>query len=64
MNFNMKGFRTILLNAAIAGSVPAIDSLTGADWVEVVGPQYAMVIVALLNIGARLITNTAVFKSA
>lgn len=59
----LTGFKTIILNALIAGSVPITEALLSANWVELVGPTAAMVIVAALNLGARMLTKTAIMQS-
>ena len=54
----MKGWRTILLNAAIAGGTAALGYLLDFDWAAQVGPVLAVVIINVLNIALRLITTT------
>ena len=56
----LKGYRTIILNALIAGSVPALNSLMSVDWVAALGPTWAMVAVAGLNVVMRFVTTTPV----
>jgi hypothetical protein len=59
----LKGFRTIIVNALLAGSVPVLDSLASVNWVELLGPTGAMVAVAAINIVMRMITTTPVGQS-
>lgn len=56
---NLKGFRTILVNAALAG----VGTIQAADIAQIVPPKYeplALALIPLVNIGLRLITNTPV----
>ena len=56
----MKGFRTIIVNAGIGAGTAALQYLVGFDWVSAVGEAPAMLIVAILNIALRWVTNTPV----
>lgn len=56
----LKGYRTILLNALIAGSVPALQYLASVDWVSTLGPTWSMVAVAAINVVMRFVTTTPV----
>lgn len=58
----MKGLRTLFVNAAIVATVAVLQFIVGADLSAVVKPEIALVIVALANIGLRLITTTPVGK--
>lgn len=59
----MKGYRTIIVNALLAGSVPALESLASVNWVELLGPTGAMVAVAVVNTVMRIITTTPIGQS-
>lgn len=62
----MKGFRTIIVNSAVA-ALPLAGELLAFldvfDWRSVLPPESAgwfILVVGLLNIGLRFITTTAV----
>jgi hypothetical protein len=60
----MKGYRTIAVNAGIAGLTAAVAYLGNIDWTSV-DPKAALIapgIVALLNIGLRFVTTGPVGK--
>lgn len=59
----MKGYRTVLVNLGIAVGTAASSALLNFDWVHQVGPTAAMVIVSLINIGLRAVTNTGIGKA-
>jgi len=59
----MIGFRTLLVNLLLAISGPVGDTLMSYNWVEVVGPTWAVLVVALINGGLRAITSTPIFQS-
>lgn len=60
----MKGMRTVAVNVGIAALTAALQELAGVNWVEAVGPVWAMAVVAAINIGMRAITTTAIGKSS
>ena len=58
----MKGYRTLILNGLLALGAALAHYVLGAD-LSAVKPEVATVIVAVANIGLRLITTTPVGKS-
>jgi len=58
----MKGWRTLGINALLIGLVGMIEFLVKIDWSSLVDPSVAIVIIAGLNLGLRLITTSAVGK--
>jgi len=60
MSTFLKGLRTLLLNAGIAGLVAFLAYLVDYDWTQHVSPSAAVMIVAGLNFGLRFITDTPV----
>ena len=59
----MKGFRTIIINVLIAMLGAALPILANVDWTEFVSPTIALVIVAAINVGLRIITTTPIGQS-
>jgi hypothetical protein len=59
----MKGFRTVAIGLAIAIGPAAITYLLGLDWTSLIGPNAALFVVGLLQIGMRMITTTPVGKA-
>ena len=59
----IKGWKTVLFNALIAGSIPALQSMLDFNWVEAVGPTWSVVAVAAVNFALRFVTDSPVFKS-
>lgn len=60
----MQGFRTLIINGLVIAAGALLPWVAGIDWTAYVSPQVAMLIVGAANIGLRLITTTAVGKSA
>jgi hypothetical protein len=58
----MKGFRTIAVGFAMAIGPAALTYLLGLDWTKLVGPNAALFVAGLLQIGMRVITTTPVGK--
>lgn len=59
----LKGYRTVLFNGGIAFMTVVLQWLAGYDWVSVVGPEAAIVVVGMVNVFLRFVTDTSVFKS-
>lgn len=59
---NLKGWRTVAVNVGIAAGTAALPVLAGVDWVSLVGAKAAIVIVAGVNLGLRMITTSPVGK--
>lgn len=59
----MKGLRTLLINAAIVAITAVLTWAVGIDWTQHVSPTAAVIIVALANMGLRVITTTPIGKS-
>lgn len=57
---NLKGWRTVAVNVGIAAATAALPVLAGVDWVALVGAKAAIVIVAGVNLGLRMITTSPV----
>lgn len=57
-----KGWKTILFNGGLVVILPLLQYLAGVNWVEEVGPTYALVIVAVINVILRVVTDTPVFR--
>jgi hypothetical protein len=58
----MKGWRTIGINIILVGGVGLLEFLLEIDWTAVVDPSTAVIIIAIINLGLRLITTSAVGK--
>lgn len=58
----MKGFRTLLVNAAFVAIGAVLPWAAGIDWTQYVSPTAAVVIMALINGAMRLVTTTPVGK--
>lgn len=59
----MKGFRTVIINVLIVMITAGLQHLAGINWIELVGPTLAAVIVAAVNIALRAVTTTAIGKA-
>jgi len=59
----MKGWRTLLINAALGGLAVGLSYAAGINWVDFVDPHWAVLIVTVVNIGLRFITSTPVGKN-
>ena len=59
-----KGLRTVLVNAGIASATAALNEFAHVDWVEMVGPVWAVVIITAVNVGLRVITTTPIGRAA
>lgn len=53
----MKGWRTLIVNGAFVVVTAALTYLAGINWVAEVGDTAAVVIVAAVNIGLRMLTT-------
>lgn len=61
----LKGWRTLLWNGVVvAGGTAALQYFAGVNWVDYVGPVYAMWIVAAVNILLRTLTTGPVGTKA
>lgn len=60
----LKGYRTLIVNGALAIVPVALQYIAGVDWTQFVSPSIALTIVGAANLGLRLITSTPVAKSA
>lgn len=58
----MKGWRTIAVNVGIAAATGGLQAAANINWIETVGPTWAMGIVAAINIGLRAITTSPIGK--
>ncbi len=56
----MKGWRTLIVNGALAIAPVALQYFAGVDWTQYVSPQMALLIAGALNMGLRFITTTPV----
>jgi hypothetical protein len=56
----MKGLRTLALNAAVVVLAALVTWAAGVDWTQHVNPTAAIIIMAVVNMGMRLITTTPV----
>lgn len=59
----MKGLRTLLINGATVVVAAALTWAVGVDWTQHVSPTVAVIIVAVANMGLRVITTTPVGKA-
>ncbi|MEM8575513.1 MAG: hypothetical protein AAGF48_12860 [Pseudomonadota bacterium] len=59
----MKGWKTILFNAGIAAMTVILQGVADIDWVTVVGPEWAVLAVALANMALRAVTDSPIFKA-
>lgn len=55
----MKGWRTIIVNAGLVAAEGALVALQGVGWTEMLGPTVSVFVVAIINMGLRTVTNTA-----
>ena len=58
----MKGYKTLLVNGLIVAGVAVLQFVVGADLSAVMKPEVAVVVIAVANIGLRLLTSTPVGK--
>ena len=58
----LTGWKTVLFNIGVAISIPALNVLVGVNWVDLVGPTYAVAVVAAVNIALRYVTNSPIFN--
>lgn len=58
----MKGWRTIAVNVGLAAATGGLQAAANINWIDVVGPTWAMGIIAAVNIGLRAITTSPVGK--
>lgn len=56
----MKGWKTLVFNAAVAAAGGLVPFLASVDWTQYVSPNVAILIVAGINIALRFVTTTAV----
>ncbi len=56
----MKGWKTLVFNAAVAVAGGLLPFLASVDWTEYVSPNVAILIVTAVNLGLRVITTTPV----
>lgn len=56
----MKGWRTILVGAAMAAAPPLLSYLAGVDWTQYLPAYYAPIVSGLAMIGLRVLTTGAV----
>lgn len=62
--WEVKGWKTLMWNAAAAGVVGVLSYLTGVDWTQHVDPTIAVIIVTVVNAAIRIWgTTTAVGSS-
>ena len=62
----MKGYRTILINAAVAAATAALAHFSPELVAEIAGPTYgplALMALAAVNMGLRAVTSTPVGKA-
>lgn len=58
----MKGFRTLGWNAAVVVASALLTWAAGVNWADHVSPTAAVIVVAVVNMGLRLLTSTPVGK--
>lgn len=58
----LKGWKTVLFNAGLAAGTVLLQWLADYNWVEVVGPELAVVVVGMVNVFLRFVTNTPIFQ--
>ena len=59
----MKGYRTLLVNAVLAGGAAILTYLGSVDLSQYVSETWAVVLVAVINVGLRLVTTTKAGRS-
>jgi hypothetical protein len=57
---SFKGWRTLAVNAGIAGAAGLLGFLVDVDWTTIVDPSLGIMLVAGINGLLRLITTTGV----
>lgn len=60
----MTGWKTLIFNGIIVMMTALLQWMAGIDWVAVVGPEWAVTAVAVVNIVLRFLTSTPWGKSA
>ncbi len=58
----MKGWKTLAFNGAIVIGGAAVTWAAGIDWTQYLSPTAAVIAAAVVNVGLRLVTNSAAFK--
>jgi hypothetical protein len=56
----MKGWRTLVTNAIFIGLTSILTFLLDVDWTQYVDPTVAILIIGLINLFLRTISNTAI----
>ena len=56
----LTGWKTLLLNGGIVAMTAVLQWAVGVDWVAMVGPEWAVILVAGLNFVNRFFTKTPV----
>lgn len=57
---NLKGWRTLAFQFASVAILALLNEMQSIDWTEYVSPTTALILMALVNTGLRLVTNTPV----
>lgn len=60
----MKGWKTLVLNTALAGGVAGLTYLAGIDWTQYVSPSIALIGAGVVNVALRFLTTSPIFKPA
>lgn len=59
----MKGYRTLVFNAALAMLLGLLHFFTTVDWTNYVSPTTAIIVTNAVNILLRFMTNTPALKN-
>lgn len=59
----MKGYRTLVLNAALVAGTALLGWAATVDWTQYVSPTAAVVLAGVVNIGLRFVTTSPVGKA-
>jgi len=60
----LTGWKTLILNGAVIVVTALLQWMAGIDWVQYVGPEWAVILVAAVNFVNRFWTSTPWGKSA
>lgn len=56
------GWKTLLFNGGVVALTALLQWMAGIDWVAMVGPEWAVIVVAGVNFVLRFFTTTPAMK--
>lgn len=60
----LTGWKTLVFNGGVVALTALLQWAAGIDWVAMVGPEWAVIVVAAINFALRFKTSTPWGKSA